>query len=58
MWIIRYLACLVRGHSYVDVVSNGIHEQRHDQYCLHCGKVGMRSTAAMPGVRPSGKGLT
>ena len=35
MWIIKYINCLIRGHSYVDV--NLEKEPYH--YCLNCCKV-------------------
>jgi hypothetical protein len=35
MWILKYLACLIYNHSFIDVTLWGLAYR----YCLHCGKV-------------------
>lgn len=35
MWILKYLACLIYIHSFIDVTLLGLAYR----YCLHCGKV-------------------
>lgn len=43
MWILKYLGCLIHGHSFIDIIKLGAdndHYQQYyyQQYCLHCGK--------------------
>jgi hypothetical protein len=34
MWILKYIVCLIYGHSYIDITW----QRSPYQYCLRCGK--------------------
>jgi len=41
MWIFQYLACLLHGHSFVNITW----QDSPYQYCLRCGKVEFQDLA-------------
>ncbi len=38
MWILKYLGCLIHGHSFVGIIRQGIDSRYYQEYCVHCGK--------------------
>ena len=38
MWILKYLGCLIHGHSFIGIIRQGFDYHHYQQYCLHCGK--------------------
>jgi hypothetical protein len=47
VWILKYLGCLIQGHSFVDIYSESGHRHYY-QYCLRCGKARGLELAAQP----------
>jgi len=38
MWILKYLECLIHGHSFIGIIKQGLDNHHYQQYCLRCGK--------------------
>lgn len=38
MWILKYLECLIHGHSFIGIIRQGLNARHYQQYCLRCGK--------------------
>lgn len=41
MWLLNYLACLIKSHDFIDITWKGALYQ----YCLRCGKVATQNMA-------------